>query len=148
MFVLKLNKVVEFATDLEPTKRNVLCITAKLLDPLGLISPVIVVLPMLLQELCLNKSHWDDAIPQDQKFCLQKWMTDLQRVDTISVNRYYFPEQRTKIKSAVLHGFRSSQDSSHPLDTHDYSKTSIAGHSHSSTCGLSRSRSLEPGDTH
>ena len=64
-----------------------------------------VVLRMLLQELCLSKCQWDDAIPQDQKFRLQKWMTDLQRVENISVNRYHFPEQKTKVKSAVLHGF-------------------------------------------
>ena len=104
-FVLKLNKVVEFARDFEPTKRNELRIAAKLFDPLGLISPVMVVLRMLLQELCLSKSQWDDVIPQDQKFRLQKWMTDLQRVENISVNRYHFPEQKTKGKSAVLHGF-------------------------------------------
>ena len=64
-----------------------------------------VVLRMLLQELCLNKSQWDDAIPQDQKLCLQKWMTDLHRVDNVSVNRYYFPGQKTKVKPAVLHDF-------------------------------------------
>ena len=104
-FVLKLSKVIEFARDLEPIKRNVLRIAAKLFDPLGLISPVTVVLRMLLQKLCLNKSQWDDTIPQDQQFRLQKWMTDLQRVDNVRVNRYYFPGQKTKVKSAVLHGF-------------------------------------------
>ena len=104
-FVLKLSKVVEFARDLEPTKRNVLRIAAKLLDPLGLIAPVMVVLQMLFQELCVNKSQWDDTIPQDQTLRLQKWMTDLQRVDNVRVNRYYFPGEKTKVKSAVLHGF-------------------------------------------
>ena len=64
-----------------------------------------VVLRMLLQELCLNKSQWDDTIPQDQKLRLQKWMTDLQRVGNVRVNRHYFPGQKTKVKSAVLHGF-------------------------------------------
>ena len=86
-FVLKLSKVVEFASDLEPTKRNVLRIEAKLFDPLGLISPVMVVSRMLLQKLCLSKSQWDDTIPQDQQFRLQKWMTDLQRVNNVRVNR-------------------------------------------------------------
>ena len=104
-FVLKLSKVVEFARDLEPTKRNVLRITTKLFVLLGLISPVMVVLRMLLQELCLNKSQWDDTISQDQQFRLHNWITDLQRVDNISVNRYYFPGQKTRVKSAVLRGF-------------------------------------------
>ena len=52
--VLKLSKIVEFAWNLEPTKRNVLRIAAKLFDPLGLISPVMVVLRMLLQQLSLQ----------------------------------------------------------------------------------------------
>ena len=50
--VMKLNKIIEFASNLELTKRNVLRIADKLFDPLGLIAPVIVVLKMLLQELC------------------------------------------------------------------------------------------------
>ena len=60
---------------------------------------------MLLQELRLNKSQWDDTILLDQKLRLEKWMIDLQRVDNVRVNRYYFPGQKTKVKSAVLHGF-------------------------------------------
>ena len=52
IFIMKLNKVVEFARNLEPTKRNILRIAAKLLDSLGLISPVMVGLRMLLQKIC------------------------------------------------------------------------------------------------
>ena len=54
-FVINFYKVVEFAKSLEPTKRNVLRMAAKLFDPLGLVSPVTVVFRMLLQELCLKK---------------------------------------------------------------------------------------------
>ena len=62
--VMKLNKIVEFARGLEPTKRDVLRIAARLFDPLGLISPVMVLLRMLLQELYLNNCEWDSLIPQ------------------------------------------------------------------------------------
>ena len=62
--VMKLNKIVEFARGLEPTKRDVLRIAARLFDPLGLISPVMVVLRMLLQELYLNNCEWHSLIPQ------------------------------------------------------------------------------------
>lgn len=103
--VMKLNKIVEFAKNLEPTKRNVLRIAAKLFDPLGLISPVMVVLRMLLQELCLNKCEWDGLIPQPGKNRLQKWLTDLEKVGEMSVNRYYFPGEEKKVQSATLHGF-------------------------------------------
>ena len=103
--VMKLNSVVEFAKNLEPTKRNVLRIAAKLFDPLGLISPVMVVLRMLLQELCLNKCEWDGPIPQPGRNRLQEWLTDLEKVGEMRVNRYYFPEEERKVKSVTLHGF-------------------------------------------
>ena len=105
IFIMKLNKVVEFARNLEPTKRNILRIAAKLFDPLGLISPVMVGLRMLLQKLCLNKCEWDSPIPQHQRHYLQKWMNDMEKVNQISVSRYYFPGERKKVKSASLHGF-------------------------------------------
>lgn len=44
--VMKLNNIIEFGRNLEPTKRNVCRIAAKLFDPLGLISPVMVVLTL------------------------------------------------------------------------------------------------------
>jgi len=86
---MKLNSVVEYAKNLKPTKRNVLRIAAKLFDPLGLISPVMVVLRMLLQELCLNKCEWDGPIPQPGRNRLQRWLTDLEKVGEMRVNRYY-----------------------------------------------------------
>ena len=95
--VMKLNKVVEFGRNLEPTKRNVLRIAAKLFDPLGLISPVMVVLRMLLQELCLNKCEWDSLTPQPGRNRLQKWLTDLEKVGEMTVNRYYFPEEGRRV---------------------------------------------------
>ena len=76
--VMKLNKIVEFARNLEPTKRNVPRIAARLFDPLGLLSPVMVVLRMLLQELCLNKCEWDGLIPQPGRNHLQQWLADLE----------------------------------------------------------------------
>ena len=105
IFIMKLNKVVEFARNLEPNKRNILIIAAKLFDPLGIISPVMVGLRMLLQKLCLSICEWDSPIPQHQQHYLQKWMNDMKKVNPISVSRYYFPGERKKVKSGSLHGF-------------------------------------------
>ena len=103
--VMKLNEIVEFARNLEPTKRNVIRTAGKLFDPLGRISPVMVVLRMLLQELCLNKFEWDGLISQPGRNRPQKWLADLERVGEMSENRYYFPEEEKRVKSAILHGF-------------------------------------------
>ena len=103
--VLKLDKVVEFGRNLEPTKRNVLRIAAKLFDPLGLISPVTVVVRMLLQNLCANKSEWDNIISESDKKLIQDWLKDLEKVQRVVIRRYYFPEETRRVRTASLHGF-------------------------------------------
>jgi hypothetical protein len=104
-FVLKLTKVVQFARNLEPTKRNVLKIAAKLFDPLGLLSPVTVLLRMLLQELCAAKYEWDAVISESNQKVLEKWIDDLETVSSIVVPRYYFLEEERHPESVTLHGF-------------------------------------------
>ena len=47
---------------LEPTKRNLVGITAKLFDPLGVVSPVVVLFKMFCQQLCEAKVGWDDPL--------------------------------------------------------------------------------------
>lgn len=45
------------------SKRLILAESSKLFDPLGLISPCIIVIKILLQSLWLEKLGWDDAVP-------------------------------------------------------------------------------------
>ncbi|CAB4024264.1 PREDICTED: uncharacterized protein LOC107331856, partial [Paramuricea clavata] len=104
-FVLKLTKVVQFARNLEPSKRNVLKIAAKLFDPLGLLSPVTVLLRMLLQELCAAKYEWDAVISESNQKVLEKWIDDLETVSSIVVPRYYFLAEERHPESVTLHGF-------------------------------------------
>ena len=104
-FIMKVSKVVEFTRSLEPTKRNVLRIAAKLFDPLGFISPVMVMLRMLLQELYLSKREWDNTISQHHRSLLQKWLPDLEKVNNVSVSCYYFPGEKRKVKFPSLHRF-------------------------------------------
>ena len=70
--VLKMLTIVKFARSLEPTKRSVSKIAAKLFDPLGLLSPVTVLLLMLLQELCTAKHNWDTVISVSNQTVLKK----------------------------------------------------------------------------
>ncbi|XP_058816139.1 uncharacterized protein LOC131679424 [Topomyia yanbarensis] len=45
------------------TRRRILSAIAKLFDPLGLISPVVVVAKIMMQELALLQSAWDAPVP-------------------------------------------------------------------------------------
>ncbi|XP_075168995.1 uncharacterized protein LOC142241135 isoform X2 [Haematobia irritans] len=52
------------------TKRVILSNMAKLFDPLGLVSPIVVRCKMLLQIIWAQKLHWDETVPQD---VLMEW---------------------------------------------------------------------------
>ncbi|XP_043648453.1 uncharacterized protein LOC122616929 [Drosophila teissieri] len=43
------------------TKRSILSIASSLFDPLGLVTPIIIVAKIILQELWLLKLHWDES---------------------------------------------------------------------------------------
>ncbi|XP_050302442.1 uncharacterized protein LOC126740449 [Anthonomus grandis grandis] len=46
------------------SKRTILSESSKVFDPLGLVSPCIIIVKMLLQHLWLKKLSWDDQVPQ------------------------------------------------------------------------------------
>ena len=59
------DELVNEAFLLPMTKRSILKISAKIFDPLGLISPISIQFKMLFQIICTNKFSWDDSLPND-----------------------------------------------------------------------------------
>ena len=57
-----IGEVTQTMKDLEPTNRNLVIITAKFFDPLGVMSPVIILFKMFCQQLCEAKVGWDDPL--------------------------------------------------------------------------------------
>ena len=60
-----LESIVQCAEEVVPTKRNILKVIAKFYDPLGLLSPIMVLMKCLLQEMCKRKLDWDMELPDD-----------------------------------------------------------------------------------
>ena len=52
---------------LPPTKRSLLKASAKIFDPIGLISPVTVKMKIWFQKLCEAKLNWDDELDKEWK---------------------------------------------------------------------------------
>lgn len=48
----------------EPTKRNVVSMTARFFDPLGIVSPVTISFKMFFQRLCEAKVGWDEPLTE------------------------------------------------------------------------------------
>ena len=87
-------------------KRYILSAISSIYDPLGLLSPVVVNMKLLFQELCGIKLGWDEAL--DEKFTV-KWFKLLKKAkcsNEIRVCRNYLEGHDLKnVVSIQLHGF-------------------------------------------
>ena len=91
------------------TKRSLLKVTARIFDPLGLISPFVVKLKILFQTLCAESVAWDEPL---QDGALDQWncfMSEARALRQLSVPRCYF--LLNSIPSQVqLHGFSDASE--------------------------------------
>jgi hypothetical protein len=90
------------------SKHIISSIAATIFDPLGFISPVVVVYKILLLQLWLHKFDWDEQLPSE---LLNQWMDmylRLSQVHEIAVDRLVLAKgQPTEIQ---LHGFSDSSE--------------------------------------
>ena len=87
-----------------PTKRNILSILASLYDPLGIVSPIVVSLKVLFQQLCVEKRPWNEEINKEDRKQWEAWVRQLKRVQQISIPRCVHG-MKTKSAKYSLHGF-------------------------------------------
>ena len=96
--------LVVFARLLPVTKRSVLRMSARILDPLGLITPFSISLKILFQELCLDSAEWDAQLRNPFRDKWEKLILQLPALKDISVARDCFPVGKNK-QLIELHGF-------------------------------------------
>ena len=60
--IFNLNELANVMTELKATKQQIVGITARLYDPLGFMSPVIIWIKMFFQKLFVHKVEWDDPL--------------------------------------------------------------------------------------
>lgn len=95
--------LTNYISDIEiPTKRQVLSIIARVFDPLGLISPVIVLAKILMQRLWKSKLKWDDKLNNELLIEYKAFLTALPVKEQIRIPRHVIS---TKALAYELHGF-------------------------------------------
>lgn len=89
------------------TRRGVLSTLSSVYDPLGLISPFILVGKQILQEMCRNQIDWDSPIPYTLRTRWEKWRINLQQFQNLHVEvaRCFKPKDFGKVITAELHHF-------------------------------------------
>nr|XP_044248571.1 uncharacterized protein LOC123002459 [Drosophila takahashii] len=88
--------------DLRATKRNILSVTARLFDPLGLLCPLVTRAKMLLQELWLRKLDWDESLPMQLQTSWEAFKGTLLQLPKIEVSRFVHTDAKVP---AEIHGF-------------------------------------------
>ena len=68
---------------LRATKRNLLKISARVYAPLGLISAITSRAKMLLKELCILGTSWDEELPTTVKPSWLAWLRGLQSLEPL-----------------------------------------------------------------
>ena len=104
-FIFKFDKLVKIAQASSATKRNVLKVAASVYDPLGILSPMVVKMKVLLQEACHLQYAWDTPLPDELARIWRKWIDDLEKIRSIVIPRSYFYRIEVEIVSHALHEF-------------------------------------------
>lgn len=86
------------------TKRKFLSDASRLFDPLGWLSPVIISIKILFQQLWLHNLSWDDLLPTEINNKWKSIKSELNLIENISIPRYLQFNGNT----IELHGFSDS----------------------------------------
>ena len=90
------------------TKRSILSISARIYDPLGLLSPITIQMKMLFQIICQDKTSWDTILEEKLQNLWLKLLNDLKSLYKLIIPRYLFHSVQENILRIELHGFCDS----------------------------------------
>ena len=73
----------------EPSKRNILQISSRIVDPMGFLAPTVLSLKMIFQRLWQDDAGWDKPVPKGVKKIWEKTITGLHRLEELRIPRLY-----------------------------------------------------------
>ena len=91
--------------DRPATRRGILSVVSSIYDPLGFVSPFVLVAKFILQDLCRSNLGWDERIPEEVLRRWQSWLEMLPKLEEILVDRCLKPPNFGEITSCELHTF-------------------------------------------
>lgn len=87
------------------TRRGLLATVASVFDPLGLVSPFVLLGRRILQQTCEENLGWDQQIPADIKISWQNWKQDLNNLKMLKIPRCIKPPDFGMPIKTELHHF-------------------------------------------
>ena len=127
-FIFDLTEIANYASDLQPTRRNVVSVAAKFYDPFGLLSPIIIEFNLFFQELCKMKIGWDDPLNGNLLKTWHKLLNGLDGVAALWLPRCYFQGIQDKVVSCSLHGFVDASSKAYAAVIYLHMTTTVGGY--------------------
>lgn len=90
--------ILNSVTHSSVTKRILLSSIARIYDPMGLVSPCIVLVKILIPKLWFLKIQWDDVVPAD---IAKQWESNLRSLNELKIPRCVFCEH---VNDVQVHG--------------------------------------------
>lgn len=84
------------------TKRHILSTIAQVFDPLGLVSPCIIEIKIILQKLWIDKCAWDDEVNEDIKRLWLKFTQTLPQLNHLSIPRWVVSDSPTSVEMHIF----------------------------------------------
>ena len=106
--VFTFDDLIERSSNLTPTKRKILTLSASIFDPLGTLAPVTAKLKTLFQLPCKDKLDWDELIPKKIEEIWCKLIGKLKTLAEIRCARFVSLSYFHPGVNAELHGFCDS----------------------------------------
>jgi hypothetical protein len=106
VLIFKFDNLISQDENKPTTKRVILSTTARVFDPLGLLSPLTVILKCLFQELCRTGTGWDVPLDEHVIKCWTEIIDDMKETSCIQAPRCVLEKiDRVDVRPVELHGF-------------------------------------------
>ncbi|XP_046358371.2 uncharacterized protein LOC124136493 [Haliotis rufescens] len=96
--------------DKQPTRRGILSMVSSVYEPLGYVSPYVLVAKILLQKLCRDNVEWDKEISGDDMKIWREWLNGLSQLNNIKLPRCFKTEEFGSVVTCQLHMFSDASD--------------------------------------
>ncbi|XP_065056348.1 uncharacterized protein LOC135684356 [Rhopilema esculentum] len=101
-------EITQLAKTLPATKRSLLRLTAKIFDPLGILSVFTVRMKAMFQSLCLQKVAWDEELQGSARLEFNAFLSKLQQLSKVRIPRCLI--NGLSVRSYQIHGFSDASE--------------------------------------
>ncbi|KAK7925240.1 hypothetical protein WMY93_007550 [Mugilogobius chulae] len=100
------------------SRRGVLSTVASIYDPLGFVAPFVLLGKQILQQMCREKTDWDEPLSSELKPRWESWLLELKSLADVKIDRCYLPKDFETVQKYELHHFSDASVSGYGVCTY------------------------------